>query len=87
MIPFKQDDLFTDPEDAARELIRLVKIEMEEKERPFAYTGTINNAFRAGGRSTVASYGAGINYAVERGWLAIDESGTRVHLTPEGEEA
>ncbi|BEV44663.1 hypothetical protein [Afipia carboxidovorans] len=87
MIPFKQDDLFTDPEDAARELIRLVKIEMEEKERPFAYTGTINNAFRAGGRSTVESYRAGRIYATEKGWLVIDLSGTRVTLTPEGEEA
>lgn len=87
MIPFKQDDLFTDPEDAARELIRLVKLEMEEKERPFAYTGTINLAFRCGGRSTVASYGVGMNYAVEKDWLAIDESGTRITLTPEGEDA
>jgi hypothetical protein len=87
MLQFKADDQFANPEAAARELIRLIKREMEETGQPHAYTGTVNNVFRSEGRSTVASYGAGRDYAVEKGWLAIDESGTRITLTPEGEDA
>lgn len=86
MIPLKSDDPFAKPEDAARELIRLCKAEMKESGLPFAYTGTVNHAFWMG-RSTVASYGAGRDYAIAKGWLTIDESGTRITITPEGEEA
>jgi hypothetical protein len=84
---FKTDDPFTNPEAAARELIRLCKLEMEETGQPHAYTGTVNNAFRSGGRSTVASYSAGRDYAIAQGWLVIDISGTRITVTPEGEDA
>lgn len=84
---FKTDDPFAKPEAAARELIRLCKVEMEETGQPHAYTGTVNNAFRAGWRSTVESYGKGIDCAVAKGWLVIDISGTRITVTPEGEDA
>lgn len=56
MIPFKQDDPFTNPEAAARELIRIMKAEMETKERSFAYVGTVNSAFISA--SSVKSYSA-----------------------------
>lgn len=60
---------------------------MEQANRSFAYTGTVNNAFKSEGRSTVASYGAGRDYAIEKNWLTIDISGTRITLTPDGEDA
>jgi|ThiBio_1000_plan_1041568.scaffolds.fasta_scaffold03330_10 hypothetical protein len=87
MLQFKTDDPFAKPEDAARELIRLCKREMETTGQPHAYTGTVNNAFTYGGGSTVASYGAGRDYAIAKGWLIIDISGTRFTVTPEGEDA
>lgn len=87
MLPYKNDDPFPNPEAAARELIRLCKLEMEETGLPYAYTGTVNNAFRHEGRSTVESYRAGRIYAMDKGWLAIDESGSLITLTPEGEDA
>lgn len=87
MIPFKSDDPFANPEAAARELIRLCKLEMETTGQPHAYTGTVNNAFKSEGRSTVASYGAGRDYAIAKGWLEIDISGTRIIITPAGKDA
>jgi len=85
MLHYKNDDPFAKPEDAARELIRLCKVEMEETGQPHAYTGSVNYAFTTGGRSAVASYGLGRDYAVAKGWLAVDESGSRITLTSEGE--
>lgn len=88
MLPkFKTDDPFTNPGTAARELIRLCKVEMEMTGNPHAYTGTINNAFRLDGGGTVESYAAGRKFAVEKGWLMIDGSGTRITVTPDGEDA
>ena len=75
------------PEAAARELIRLCKLEMETTGQPHAYTGTVNNAFRWGGNSTVASYAAGRDYAIVQGWLKINSGGTRFILTPDSEDA
>lgn len=83
----KTDDPFSNPEAAAKELVRLAKREIEETGRAVAFTGTVNSAFTTGGRSTVASYSAGRDYAIDKGWLCIDGSGTRITVTPEGEDA
>jgi hypothetical protein len=37
-------------------------------------------------RGSPAEYGAGINLAIERGWLKMHESGTFVTFTPAGAE-
>jgi hypothetical protein len=87
MIHFKQDDPFANPEDAAREFVRIAKREMEETGRSVAFTGTVNSAFTTGGRSTVPSYSKGRDYAIAKGWISIDGSGTRITVTPEGEDA
>ncbi|CEG07010.1 hypothetical protein BN961_00391 [Afipia felis] len=84
---FKTDDPFANPEAAAKELIRLCKAEMEQANRSFAYTGTVNFTFIYDGGGTPASYGAGRDYAINKGWLTIDESGSRIMITPEGEDA
>jgi hypothetical protein len=85
MIPFKQDDLFANPEAAARELIRIMKAEMEKKERSFAYVGTVNSAFISA--SNVKSYSAGREFGLAKNWFKITRAGNEFHLTPEGEDA
>lgn len=89
MLPqmFKTDDPFANPEAAAKEFVRISKREMEETGRSVAFTGTVNTAFTTGGRSTVASYSAGRDFAIDQGWISIDGSGTRITVTPEGEDA
>lgn len=79
---FKTDDPFTNPEAAAKEIVRLAKREMEETGYRVAFTGTVNSALTTGGRSTVPSYSAGRDYAIDNGWISIDGSGTRITVTP-----
>jgi hypothetical protein len=44
----------------------------------------INGPFLFGDKGTPAEYGAGLTYAIERGWLEIHESGTFVRFTQAG---
>jgi hypothetical protein len=37
-------------------------------------------------KATPAEYGAGLKLAIERGWLALDRSGTFVRFTQAGAE-
>jgi len=83
----KSDDPFSNPENAAREIIRIAKREMEETGYPVAFAGTVNSTFTAGERGTVASYRAGRILATEKGWITFDGSGTRITVTPDGEDA
>jgi hypothetical protein len=82
---FKADDPFANPETAARELIRIMKAEMETKERPFAYVGTVNSVFISA--SCVKSYSAGRDFGMANNWFKIIRAGCEFHLTPEGEDA
>jgi hypothetical protein len=75
-----------DPEGAARKLIELAKsidavqdgrIHIEKINAPFLYT--------LKGAST--EFGAGIRYAVEKGWLELHESGTYVRLLAPGQDS
>jgi len=70
---------FATPEAAARKLVEIAagidpvqdgRIHVEKLNAPFLY------AFKATGEE----FGAGIRYAVERGWLELHESGTYVRL-------
>jgi hypothetical protein len=45
-----------------------------------------NGPFIFKDKGTPAEYGAGMKLAVERGWLAMHESGTFVRFTPAGAE-
>ena len=83
---FKEYEPFPTPELAARELVRIATALMEETGDPVAYTGRWNSAFtRAGG--SLEMYVVGRDFAIDKGWLMIDGSGTRVTITPEGEDA
>jgi len=70
---------FANPEAAARKLVEFAsgiepvqdgRIHIEKINAPFLYTL----------KATGEEFGAGIRYAVERGWLELHESGTYVRL-------
>ena len=70
---------FANPEAAARKLIEIAagiepvqdgRIHIEKINAPFLYV------LKASG----AEFGAGIKFAVERGWLDLHESGTYVRI-------
>ena len=46
----------------------------------------INQPFLFRDKASPAEYGAGMKLALERGWLAMHESGTFVRFTPAGAE-
>ncbi|MFK4507188.1 hypothetical protein [Bradyrhizobium daqingense] len=71
---------YTDPEAAARQIVQLAagiepvqdgRIHIEKINAPFLFT--------LKGRGS--EFGAGLAFAVERGWLELHESGTYVRLT------
>ncbi|WLB43000.1 hypothetical protein QIH93_20860 [Bradyrhizobium ottawaense] len=70
---------FADPEAAARQLVQLAtsiepvqdgRIHIEKINAPFLFT--------LKGRGS--EFGAGLRYAIEKGWLELHESGTYVRL-------
>ena len=71
---------FADPQVAARKLLDLAagvepvngRIHIEKINAPFLSKNGCN--------ATGAEFGAGIRYAVEKGWLELHESGTFVRL-------
>ncbi|WFU75577.1 hypothetical protein [Bradyrhizobium sp. CB2312] len=75
---------FADPEAAARKLLELAgqiepvqdgRIHIEKINAPFLFT------LKASG----PEFGAGLKFAIERGWLELHESGTYVRMLPSGE--
>ncbi|QOZ73521.1 hypothetical protein [Bradyrhizobium arachidis] len=76
---------FTDPESAARKLIEIARgieavqdgrIHIEKINAPFLYT------LKASG----PEFGAAIEFAIEKGWLELHESGTYVRLRVESQD-
>jgi hypothetical protein len=76
---------FADPEVAARQLVQLAssieavqdgRIHIEKINYPFLYTL----------KGSGTEFGAGIRYAVAKGWLDLHESGTYVRLLTPGED-
>ena len=76
---------YADPEATARQLVQLTasiepvqngRIHIEKINAPFLFT--------LGGKGS--EFGAGIRYAIEKGWLELHESGTYVRLLTPGED-
>jgi hypothetical protein len=75
---------YVDPEKAARRILEIAnavepiqgRIQIEKINEPFLFRD----------RGSLAEYGAGLNLAIERGWLKMHESGTFVTFTPAGAE-
>ncbi|MCP3395275.1 hypothetical protein NLM27_41830 [Bradyrhizobium sp. CCGB12] len=76
MTKFAAERPYADPEAAARQLAASIepvqdgRIYIEKINAPFLY------ALKASG----AEFGAGIEHAIEKGWLKLHESGTYVRL-------
>ena len=75
---------YADPEPAARKLLELAagveaingRIHIEKINEPFLFTL----------KGSGSEFGAGLAYAVDKGWLMLHESGTYVKvLTPGGD--
>jgi hypothetical protein len=82
---FAESRVYADPEKAARRLIEIANtIELVHDGR--IYIELLNARFLYGDRGTPAEYGAGLQLAIERGWLLLHESGTYVKFTPAGAE-
>ena len=70
---------FASPEAAARKLVELASgIEPVQPGR--IYIELINYPMLFKLKATAAEYKAGLDLAIERGWLELDESGTYVRL-------
>jgi hypothetical protein len=76
---------YGDPEKAARRIMEIAhtvpavqdgRIHIEKVNEPFLFED----------KGNPARYGAGIKFAIERGWLWMHESGTYVKITPGGAE-
>jgi hypothetical protein len=76
---------FANPEAAARKLVELASgIEPTMPGR--IYIELINYPMQFKLKATAAEYKAGLDFAIERGWLVMHESGTFVTFTPAGAE-
>ncbi|MDN5001263.1 hypothetical protein ACFQZO_10240 [Bradyrhizobium sp. GCM10027634] len=83
---FAEGRPFADPETAARKLIELAasvepidgRIHIEKINAPFLS--------KTGCKATGEEFGAGLRYAVGKGWLDLHESGTFVGLLPAGND-
>ena len=71
------DRPYSDPEKAARKIVEIANsVEVVQDGR--IYIELINGPFLFRERGTPDEYKAGLNLAIERGWLVLHESGTFV---------
>ena len=82
---FTADRPYADPEKAARKLVEIANsIEAVQEGRIFIEL--INGPFLSEHKGSPAEYKAGLDLAIERGWLVLHESGTYVKFTQAGAE-
>jgi hypothetical protein len=74
---------YADPEVAARKLIEIAN-SVEAVQDGRIYIELINAPMLFEHKATPAEYKAGLDRAIERGWLTIDRSGTFVKFTQAG---
>jgi hypothetical protein len=79
------DRPFADPEKAARKLLEIANA-TEAPQEGRIHIEKINGLMLFKEGATLAEYKAGLNLAIERGWLILHESGTFVKFTPAGAE-
>jgi hypothetical protein len=76
---------YADPEAAARKLIEIAN-SVEAVQDGRIYIELINGPMIFEHKATPDEYTAGLNLAIERGWLTLDRSGTYVRFTQTGAE-
>ena len=74
-----------DPEKAARRIMEIAST-VEPVQDGRIHIEKINGPFLFKDKGSPAEYGAGMKLCIERGWLAMHESGTFVRFTPAGAE-
>jgi hypothetical protein len=80
---FTTDRPYADPEAAARKLIEIAN-SVEAVQDGRIFTELINGPMLFEHKATPAEYTAGLNLAIERGWIEMHESGTYVKFTQAG---
>jgi hypothetical protein len=78
---YTADRLFADTEQTARKLMEIANA-VEPVQDGRIHIEKINGPFLFREKGNQAEYGAGLELAIERGWLWPHESGTYVRLTP-----
>ena len=74
---------YSDPEKAARKLLEIANtVEVTQDGR--IHIEKINGPILFREKGTPAEYKAGLDLAIERGWLVMHESGTFVRFTQAG---
>ena len=73
------------PEMAARKIVEIAK-SVEPGQEGRIYIELINGPFLFREKGTPEEYKAGLDLAIERGWLDLHESGTFVRFAPGGGE-
>jgi hypothetical protein len=80
---FAPDRPYSDPEKAARKIVEIANgVEIVQDGR--IHIEKINGPFLYREKGTPVEYKAGLDLAIERGWLVMHESGTFVRFTQAG---
>lgn len=75
---------YADPEAAARKLVEIAA-SIEPVQDGRIHIEKINYPFLYKSKASGPEFGAGIKYAVEKGWLELHESGTYVRIIASGD--
>jgi hypothetical protein len=85
MTKFVEAKPLSDPATAARKLIEIASgVEAVQDGR--IHIEKVNGPFLFEIKGTPAQYRAGLNYAIERGWIEMHRSGTFIRFTQAGAE-
>ena len=82
---FASDRPYSDPEKAARKIVEIANT-VEAVQDGRIYIELINGPFLFREKGTPDEYKAGLDLAIERGWLELDRSGTFVRFTQAGSD-
>jgi len=83
MNKYVQPRLYTDPDAAARKIVELAN-SLEPYMDSRLLVERINGPFLFELKGTPAEYKAGLDRAIEKGWLVMHESGTYLRFTQAG---
>lgn len=76
---------YADPEAAARKLVEIAAATPAVQDGRI-YIERVNAHFMFDLKGSGSEFGAGLRYAIERGWLSKHESGTYLKLMPPGQD-
>jgi hypothetical protein len=80
---FTADRPYSDPQKAARKILEIAN-GVEPVQDGRIHIEKINGPFLFREKGTPAEYKAGLDLAIERGWLVMHETGTFVRFTQAG---